>query len=70
MQSVRIVDFHVNCSCNLLRMSALNLIFFRTFFLLFFAIIVQYLRICVQLHPRVHLATGPALLSLSISKVN
>ena len=62
---VRSLTFHMNC-----RTFWINLMVFCTFFLFFSQINVQYLCICVLSHSSAHLATGPALLSLRVNKLN
>jgi hypothetical protein len=64
------LNFNAKCGLNLVRIPVINLILFCTFFLLLFSIIVRYLCICVQLHSSIHLATGPVLISLYVSKLN
>lgn len=57
---------------NLGRIFVINLIIFVPCFCILFLYqtIVEYLCVCVMLHPNVRLATGPALLSLHVNKLN
>jgi hypothetical protein len=69
---VRSMMFRVNCGYYLVRIVAVNFIVllhpFCSFFL--FKEIVPYLCICVLLHSGIHLATGPALLSLRVNTLS
>jgi hypothetical protein len=71
---VRLLILHVNCGFYLVRIVAVNLIVLLhpvcSFYL--FKAIVPYLctSICVLLHSGIHLATGHALLSLSVNTLS
>ena len=69
---VRSLPLHVNCGFYLVRIVPINLIVllhpFRSFF--HFKTILPYLCICVLLPSDIHLATGPALLSLHVNTLS